>query len=304
MEDEINPNENKISDAKAESQTRLEFTKNEFIIAARSDAAKFLTYATQRPEWLYEADANGWLPIHEAVRAGNTEAVSSILSLVEDKEHVNKRMGADRTGGNSMWMATRTFDEKDPMLGILEAKGGVSMAPIQKVKIEEEAKAQTKEENANEPSNAVADEDIEVNEAEKVETKEESEALEEENSDAKAESQTRLEFTKNEFIIAARSDAAKFLTYATQRPEWLYEADANGWLPIHEAVRAGNTEAVSSILSLVEDKEHVNKRMGADRTGGNSMWMATRTFDEKDPMLGILEAKGGVSMAPLARTEL
>ena len=89
---------------------------------------------TQKPTWLLESDKNGWLPLHEAVRAGKTESVSIILSLVEDKDHVNARMGTDKKKGNAMWIAEKMkkFDEAHPMIKVLKENGGVSTAAIPK----------------------------------------------------------------------------------------------------------------------------------------------------------------------------
>ena len=184
------------------------------------------------------------------------------------------------------------------MIKVLEENGGVSTAAIPKDQTKNGVEARKGEgENTNEPSSAALNKDKDNN---KITTKENA-PVKKKKSDTKPESQPRLEFTKHEFIAAARTDSTKFLAYATQKPTWLLESDKNGWLPLHEAVRAGKTESVSIILSLVEDKDHVNARMGTDKKkyAHNAMWIAEKYYDKDHPMIKVLKENGGVNMAPI-----
>lgn len=74
---------------------------------------------------LLAPDRNGWKPIHEASRAGETEIVEL---LIKEGADVNERTN-DGTGGTALWWAQQLFDDAHPVVRLLQRHGAVNIAP-------------------------------------------------------------------------------------------------------------------------------------------------------------------------------
>lgn len=264
-----------------------------------------LTVLSSQDELVDSADENGWNALHEAVRSGCLPCVQNLLKF---GANINTRTGASGDGASALHLARTFLTENDPIIDELVAQGGIQIYFGQEVDntstiVDDNVIVETEETNMQTEELSGKDEDI----ASDIPHKEEGEGDEMNDSDSQESNleadNVMVEFTKEDMIAAARSDSSKFSDFVTQRPEWLHEPDGNGWLPLHEAVRAGNTETVRMILSLVNDEDHVNKRVGPDGNGFNSMWLAERFFDEEHPMMLLLKEYGGFKMDPI-RTEL
>ena len=260
-----------------------------------------LSILSSQVELVDSADKNGWNSLHEAVRAGCFPCVQNLLKY---EAKINARTGVSGDGASPLYLAHTFLDENDPIIDELVAHGGIQIYFGQKLDASTVADydnlVNTEEVNVETEKLSRKDEIIMSDIPPKEE--EEMNGSTSQMSNAEADNVT-VEFTKDDMIAAARSDSSKFSDFVAQRPEWLLEPDRNGWLPLHEAVRAGNIETVSMILSLVKDEDHVNKRVGPDGNGFNSMWLAENSFDEGHPMILLLGEKGGVRMNPM-RTEL
>jgi prolyl 4-hydroxylase len=74
---------------------------------------------------LLAPDRNGWKPIHEAARSGETEIVDI---LIKEGADVNERTN-NGTGGTPLWWAQQLFDEAHPVVQLLLRNGAVNVAP-------------------------------------------------------------------------------------------------------------------------------------------------------------------------------
>jgi len=74
---------------------------------------------------LLEADRNGWRPIHEASRAGETEAVEF---LIKQGAGVNDRTN-NGGGATPLWWAQQLHDDDHPVVKLLQRHGAVNVPP-------------------------------------------------------------------------------------------------------------------------------------------------------------------------------
>lgn len=85
--------------------------------AARNDLPLVKNILESNLHAIHNADANGWQPIHEAVRAGHTKMVKFLINMGAD-------MGAKtRNGGSPLWWAKRTLPKGHPTIHYLEQIG-------------------------------------------------------------------------------------------------------------------------------------------------------------------------------------
>jgi prolyl 4-hydroxylase len=77
--------------------------------------------------------------------------------------------------------------------------------------------------------------------------------------------------------------------------------DTNGWTPLHEAVRAGDTGAVEFLLDRGAE---MNLRHGAREEGGSPLWMAKQYQGDNSPIAVLLEMRGAKEYRPTAHIEL
>merc|ERR1719162_282458 len=87
--------------------------------AAAGDTELLREIAESDVQMLHKADANGWLPLHEAVRAGHVETVKFLLQHGSD---INVRTN-DGKGGTPYWWAKKSLDEDHPIFELLKAEG-------------------------------------------------------------------------------------------------------------------------------------------------------------------------------------
>lgn len=98
-------------------------------------------------------------------------------------------------------------------------------------------------------------------------------------------------------ILAAVGDLERLKLVAEKDPASLNEADSNGWKPIHEAARAGNTEVLEFLI-----KDHsipVNERTN-NGSGASPLWWAEHELDEGHETIVLLRENGGRVIAPNA----
>jgi ankyrin repeat protein len=73
-------------------------------------------------------DANGWKPIHEAARGGQTQVLEY---LVAQGVNVNERTHQG-LGASPLWWAQRNFADNHPAIQFLQKQGAVALPPIPK----------------------------------------------------------------------------------------------------------------------------------------------------------------------------
>lgn len=94
--------------------------------AAIGDLALLKQLATKDPKVLLEKDRNGWMPLHEAARAGQAEVVEY---LIKEGSGVNVRTNGGN-GGTALWWAQQLFDDDHPAIQVLKRNGAVNIAPV------------------------------------------------------------------------------------------------------------------------------------------------------------------------------
>jgi len=105
--------------------------------------------------------------------------------------------------------------------------------------------------------------------------------------------------TENGRIINVHHEAAVGNLRALKRAavhdvEILVKKDVNGWQPIHEAARSGETEVLEY---LIDNGADVNARTN-DGKGGTPLYWAKRLLDVKHPSIDLLEKHGGKYIKP------
>ena len=83
------------------------------------------SFKEQDATLLTKKDGNGWRPIHEAARGGQTEALEF---LIQNGANVNERTNNNQ-GGTPLWWAEQMLDEDDPAIKVLQKAGAVSIPP-------------------------------------------------------------------------------------------------------------------------------------------------------------------------------
>mmetsp|Transcript_3734 Transcript_3734/g.7143 ORF Transcript_3734/g.7143 Transcript_3734/m.7143 type:complete len:550 (+) Transcript_3734:102-1751(+) len=95
-------------------------------------------------------------------------------------------------------------------------------------------------------------------------------------------------------VLASRGELSKLKELAEQDPEILFKADVNGWQPIHEAARAGNTDVIKYLVEMGVD---LNVRTNGGR-GASPLWWAEDQHGVDHESANILRKAGAVSLAP------
>lgn len=88
--------------------------------AATGDFYTLKELSEADPQSLHRKDPNGWLPIHEAVRAGHTDIVEL---LIEKGAHKDARTGTRNNGSSPLNMALEFHGEDHPLTAFLLAIG-------------------------------------------------------------------------------------------------------------------------------------------------------------------------------------
>ncbi|GKY95393.1 hypothetical protein MPSEU_000500900 [Mayamaea pseudoterrestris] len=95
-------------------------------------------------------------------------------------------------------------------------------------------------------------------------------------------------------VKAANGSVEDMKKILAKNPDALHQSDANGWKPLHEAARGGNTEVVAFLL---RKGASVNDRTNSGR-GANALWWAKQSLEDDHPVIKLLERNGGVAIGP------
>jgi len=94
--------------------------------------------------------------------------------------------------------------------------------------------------------------------------------------------------------LASRGELAALKILAEEDPEVLFQSDANGWKPLHEAARSGN---VKIIKFLIEQGVPLNARTNSGR-GANALWWVEEHHGVDHEAAEILRKAGAIRLAP------
>ena len=94
--------------------------------------------------------------------------------------------------------------------------------------------------------------------------------------------------------LASRGELAALKQLAEEDPEVLFQSDANGWKPLHEAARSGNVKIVKY---LIEQGVDLNARTNAGR-GANALWWVEEHHGVDHEAAEILRRAGAIRLAP------
>jgi len=90
-------------------------------------------------------------------------------------------------------------------------------------------------------------------------------------------------------VAAAMGDVEMLKEIAAKDSKSLHRPDENGWHPLHEAVRAGHTDAAKL---LVENGANVNVRTGRGGKGQSPLNLALEYHSSKSPIVQFLVGMG------------
>jgi ankyrin repeat protein len=98
---------------------------------------------------------------------------------------------------------------------------------------------------------------------------------------------------KHDPVLAAQvGDVEVLHVIAKNDPDALHKEDSLGWRPIHEAVRSGHLEAVTTLLLYGADQNHVTK------TGVSPLNIAKQFLPADNPVIAFLESVGAKDIGP------
>lgn len=75
---------------------------------------------------VHVADENGWMPLHEAARAGHLEVVQTLL---EHGANVDARTGRQQDGGSVLYWAKQFLGSEHAVVTYLEKLGAIDIGP-------------------------------------------------------------------------------------------------------------------------------------------------------------------------------
>jgi prolyl 4-hydroxylase len=101
--------------------------------------------------------------------------------------------------------------------------------------------------------------------------------------------------------LAAMGDLKSIQAMVRENPDIITKKDENGWTPLHEAARSGETEIVEYLCKML-DQESINYRTN-NGMGGTALWWALHMFDEDHPTVKVLIRYGARSVAPKSKTK-
>jgi hypothetical protein len=90
-------------------------------------------------------------------------------------------------------------------------------------------------------------------------------------------------------VAAATGGIDRLIELAKKKRKALYIKDANGWQPLHEAVRAGHTDIVLMLISKGANKD---ARIGRTGKRGSPLNLALSYHSEDHPVTRYLLAIG------------
>ena len=101
--------------------------------------------------------------------------------------------------------------------------------------------------------------------------------------------------------LAAMGDLKSIQAMVREDPGIITKKDENGWTPLHEAARSGETEVVEYLCKML-DQESINYRTN-NGMGATALWWALHMFDEDHPTVKVLIRYGARSIAPKSKTK-
>ena len=94
--------------------------------AARGDVDQINKIASTNRRSLHKRDENGWLPIHEAARAGHRDVIEALIKHGAD---VNARTGKDGRGQSVLNLAYDFLPDGHETLAFLVSSGAQNIGP-------------------------------------------------------------------------------------------------------------------------------------------------------------------------------
>jgi len=261
-------------DGESKDDTKLTYTHKDAVNAVWHDAPLLVTILIEEPDLIDYADKNGWTILHEASRSGNVDSVVAILRHLEDESDVNIRTNA---GTNAMWLAKHY--KHDEIVQILAANGGVELSStVEEDEDEDEDEDEEVEVEVEVEESVGEDDDYDDDYYDDVDEYDDDndetiEDTQDGNEGEKEEQSETSSFTYRDAVHTALREGASSLlnTVLSQNPEFLRQSDTNGWTLLHEAVRAGEVENVSTILDFIDDVNYLNAKTNS---GLNAMELA------------------------------
>lgn len=125
---QLSSKEKSSSDNKQEKKKSFKVTKQmtAHSAAAAGKLSVLKAMAEENPKLLVNTDVNGWRPLHEAARRGQTEVIKYLL---ENYDHdVNERTNRGR-GGTALFWAEQMLDEDHDAIRYLKKKGAKNIPP-------------------------------------------------------------------------------------------------------------------------------------------------------------------------------
>ncbi len=95
-------------------------------------------------------------------------------------------------------------------------------------------------------------------------------------------------------VLASIGNLTELKKLAAIHPGILLKEDDNGWQPIHEAARSGNTKVIEY---LIKNGADVNARTNFNK-GANAVWWSEEQNGLDHPSTILLKKAGGVRIAP------
>ena len=93
--------------------------------AAAGDLDVLTVLVAENPESIKKVDANGWTPLHEAVRIGSIEVIDYLIKKGLD---INQRTHGGN-GGSPLWWAKAIHGENHKVVEYLKKKGAEDIPP-------------------------------------------------------------------------------------------------------------------------------------------------------------------------------
>ena len=216
----------------------------------------------ERPELCSQQDQNGWLPLHEASRYGLDKNVAILFQHCRGI-NVNAKTAFGK-GATALWWAIKEgYDNESGIVKLLKSVGGQALGP--------------------------SDPDP----AQPPKTFPEQKVKENKEVDKEEEARPVVSFVADDIRMAAYlGDNNRIEDYLTLRPDWINDADENGWTAVHEAVRQAH---VGTIRLLAQRGADLNARTG---DGWSPLAMARDVHGPDHPTARALEELGAIRLRP------
>jgi prolyl 4-hydroxylase len=97
--------------------------------SAKADIANIQRVLDKHENLINVRDANGWTPLHEAVRKGDKTTVELLLDRGAE---INARTGIESEGGSILWLAKNTHGPDHDIIQLLVTRGAKEYKPFEK----------------------------------------------------------------------------------------------------------------------------------------------------------------------------